>query len=246
MEPEGSLPHSQHPATCPYPEMHYCYRHVNVWRWRMTSHFIHSVYFSPYCVLIFNTPRFGTRIDPRLPVLLCFQNRCYCTDWTRTGVWLVHAAHFSNSKIWQCMSHTANSPTLVTVSVTTKERHCPATTLDRFLRNPQLYGLLGSEHERLTACLHQSAVQCPRPAFIIMWTGMRVPCWSSWASSCPRHESRGIALIILQFVANGGEWSASCHGHFIPRGKSSRYSLIITTTTTYCNWVVTRWQYSLQ
>jgi hypothetical protein len=35
------------------------------------------------------------------------------------------------------------------------------------------------------------------------------------------------ALIILQLVANGGLWSASCRGHFIPRGKSSRYQLII-------------------
>ena len=56
-------------------------------------------------------------------------------------------------------------------------RHCAATTLDRFLRNAELYGLLGSEHE---ACLPQCAgdadVQCPRPAFVIIWTGRRVPC----------------------------------------------------------------------
>ena len=59
-------------------------------------------------------------------------------------------------------------------------RHCAATTLDRFLRNAELYGVLSSEHEGLTACLPQCAedagVQCPRPAFIIIWTGMRVPC----------------------------------------------------------------------
>jgi len=36
-------------------------------------------------------------------------------------------------------------------------RHCAATTLDRFLRNAELYGLLGSEHEGLTACLPQCA-----------------------------------------------------------------------------------------
>ena len=74
-----------------------------------------------------------------------------------------HAAYFGNSAI----RLTRRTPTLVTV-----ERHCAATTLDRFLRNPELYGLLGSEHEGLTACVPQSAgdagVQCPRPAFIIM------------------------------------------------------------------------------
>ena len=48
----------------------YCYCHVNFWRWRLTCHFIHFVYFSPYCVLTCNTPRFGGRIDPRLPGLL--------------------------------------------------------------------------------------------------------------------------------------------------------------------------------
>jgi hypothetical protein len=27
MEPEGSLPHSQEPATCPYPELYVLYAH---------------------------------------------------------------------------------------------------------------------------------------------------------------------------------------------------------------------------
>jgi hypothetical protein len=35
MEPEGSLPHSQEPATCPYPEPYHIYMHV--WSYHMCN-----------------------------------------------------------------------------------------------------------------------------------------------------------------------------------------------------------------
>jgi hypothetical protein len=52
----------------------------------------------------------------------------------------VHVAYFGDSVV-----HVSRYelPTLVSVSTATKERHCAATALDRFLRNPKVYGLLG-------------------------------------------------------------------------------------------------------
>ena len=34
MKPKGSLPHSQEPATCPYPELHadYIMHHEGIWK----------------------------------------------------------------------------------------------------------------------------------------------------------------------------------------------------------------------
>ena len=169
MDPEGSVPH---PATCPYPERLYCYCHVNFWRWRMACHFIHFVYFSPYYILTFNTPRFGGGIDPRLPGLLF--PKTDVTTLTEHGDWSLISAR--SIFRWQCNAcltrRTPNSGHCIHYHKRTAL--CCYSTWQVSVEPKTLWP------SGLTACVPQSAgdagVQRPRPPFVIMWTGMCVPC----------------------------------------------------------------------